>query len=217
MRSPPTAYSENALRALLTHSRNSDRSTANAFPFRASDPVTSLIFSLSLSPQILLGISTPVGTATGGVGAFLDLPLVWVNVSQVSDVDEKCNAPSNPAEDGIDTAISKVLGNLTNIVPSVDLNVGAVAEFDVQVGDFHSKGATSVTIASTAFTLPTACLSFDHAHKTYGAPPLVETTSGVAVATSTKKTSAAATRPRQGNHWNCLLVILSIVICLTWA
>jgi hypothetical protein len=74
-------------------------------------------------------------------------------------VNGKCENSDDSISGDVDSSLEKILGNLTNIVPSVGLDVGVVGEYDVDIDGFGKSDADSFTIASTTFSLPTACLS----------------------------------------------------------
>lgn len=89
----------------------------------------------------------------------MELPNLTVNITQLSGVDGKCEQSAN-ATTGLGPAPGHIFGNLTNIVPAINLNVGALADIEVDVGTFHKATSTQVVFASTSYPLPTACLSF---------------------------------------------------------
>lgn len=147
---------------------------------------------MTFKPQVLLGVSTFVGSATGGIGGFLSLPTLAVNITELGDVDKDCNPlPSATSGDSLNGLLSNIRGNFTNIVPDIELNVGAIAKLDAAIGPFTESAATQVVIASTAFSLPTLCLEYDAAKQTYGTPTASPsaTASGSASATGTGSVS----------------------------
>ena len=98
-------------------------------------------------------------------------------------MDGKCENAHDSIIGDLPSTLEKLLGNLTNIVPSVGLSVGVIGELEVGIGGFMKSEAEAFTIASTTFTLPTACLSYDGAQKTFGPPatltsPTAATSSG---------------------------------------
>ncbi|PGH28261.1 hypothetical protein AJ80_00152 [Polytolypa hystricis UAMH7299] len=171
--------------------RGFDKATLQALPFQASTPVTSLVFQVSFTPQILLGVSTATGSTVGGIGAFFNLPSLSVNMTQLDNVNYTCDPLPEKSEDEKKKAddddnkgitLNDFVGNFTNIVPSVEFNVGAFAELEVGLANFQML-ATEVTVASTVFNLPTACVSFNKEDKKFQEAEVV-VASAVASATA---------------------------------
>lgn len=156
---------------------NSQDTTFSALPFQAAQGVTNLLFTLSFTPEFLLGITSPVGGVTGGVGMFMNLPQLAVNITQLDEVDENCDPlPQSDDDDEdsegdtLDSTLDKLVGNFTNIVASAELNLGAFIEAEIALGGVERSTGLEVTVASTIFTLPTACLAFDEENGSYGSP-----------------------------------------------
>ncbi|KAL1953499.1 hypothetical protein VTO42DRAFT_2752 [Malbranchea cinnamomea] len=142
--------------------------TFHALPFQSSEGITSLVFTLSFSPEILLGVRSSIGKVNGGVGAFFNLPSVTVNVTQLDGVDHNCEPVAETEDesedsegDDLESVIDNLIGDFTHIVPSIELNLGPLAQLEVGIGDWDTSLATELTVVSTVFTLPTACLAFD--------------------------------------------------------
>ncbi|OAX81491.1 hypothetical protein ACJ72_04163 [Emergomyces africanus] len=153
-----------------------DRTKFSSLPYQAQTS-TGLEFNISFRPEILLGVSSLVGATTGGVGAFFNIPSITVTVDQIDNVDGKCNplpaSPSLPGDDDNEyrvPTLEDLVGNFTNIVPTVELNVGVVAELEIGVGALQKKLQAEHTIASKVFTLPTACLAFNKEKKSFASP-----------------------------------------------
>ncbi|KAL2009720.1 hypothetical protein VTN00DRAFT_5527 [Thermoascus crustaceus] len=168
----------------------------NTLPLKSTSALVSLITSVTFKPQILLGVKTAAGAVSGGIGGILELPTLSVNITQLSGVDEKCEKPSNAAEEGLDSVLDNVFGNLTNIVPTIDLVVGALADFGVDVANFQEGVATQTVLHSTNYALPTACLAFDRDSQSYGTP--VKATTTTASRTGTGAAAAASTSSKEG-------------------
>ena len=161
----------------------SDKTTFSPLPFQSSQGIPNLLFSISFTPEILLGVRSPVGNATGGIGAFFNLPKATVNITQLDNVDENCEPKSdsddkNGEDSGLESALENLIGNFTHVEPNVELNLGAFAEVDVDVGGLETGIATRITAVETEFHLPTACLAFDEENKSYGAASSVITPTG---------------------------------------
>lgn len=140
-----------------------------AIPFQASLDSVNLTLSTAFTPELLLGISVFGGHGEAGAGVFLDLPTVTATVSQVAHVDSDCNPATNSSSEG-NNVVEDLFDSLTNIVPEINLDIGLVAEAQVQAGPYKALKNDKFTVASKQFTLPTACLSYDAQAKTFGAP-----------------------------------------------
>ncbi|KAL4920893.1 hypothetical protein BDW62DRAFT_198346 [Aspergillus aurantiobrunneus] len=130
--------------------------TLETIPFEAITEVTSMALSIAFQPKILLGINTGIDgldvNIDGGIGAFVSLPNLSVNVSRATGVNENCDVAA-----GIDDAV----GNATHLVPSVELDMGVIASYDVRFMDFNDTRGVAPVLASTAWDLPTACVGFE--------------------------------------------------------
>ncbi|KMP01689.1 hypothetical protein CISG_01066 [Coccidioides immitis RMSCC 3703] len=138
--------------------------TFQALPFQSEEDIDSISFSLAFNPEILLGVHSLVGSTTGGIGMFFNLPEIAVNASKMNNVDRNCNPKRETNEE------DEVFGNFTNIIPSVELSFGPIAELEVNLGSFDPAYETQVAIASASFPLPTTCLAYDQETKSYGDP-----------------------------------------------
>jgi hypothetical protein len=145
----------------------------------SSAALTSLVWSLAFRPKILLGAQTARGTTTGGIGGFLSLPRLSVNITRLSNVDQKCEKTTNLP--GI------LMGNFTNIMPTIDLEAGVLGQLDIEALDLSYKRSTQIVLTSTQYTLPTTCVDFQAG--TYGTPTR---TTSTRTATATASSIAAA-------------------------
>lgn len=137
----------------------------SALPFQSKFDNISLTASISFAPELLLGISVLDGLGSAGAGVFFDLPTVKATVSQVAHVDAKCDPVVNASTAG--DISDDVFGSLINIVPEVDFDLGLVAQAEIRAGPVIMDDVAKWTAVKTAFTLPTACISFDAGAKTY--------------------------------------------------
>lgn len=183
-------------------------------PFQAKAALVSLIASIGFKPRVLLGIDTAVGSVQGGVGAFLELPKVSVNVTQLRNVNEKCESVSN-GEGKLTSMLDNIVGDFTNIVPTVDINLGALANFEVDVPRvFTETAAVQTVLASTSYPLPTACLQFDSESGEYSSPTPTPTPTSVSSAVG-KAATAEAKKSRAGSVGiNRRFVFLSVIVSL---
>ncbi len=105
------------------------------------------------------------------MGAIFGLPKLEAKISQVVDVNERCEAVNTTAAAADD---DDAFASLTLIEPSVVLDVGLIAEVDVRAGrriDFTAE----YPLLNKTFALPTACLSYDADASSY-APAAVAAT-----------------------------------------
>ncbi|KAL5343480.1 hypothetical protein BJX70DRAFT_408255 [Aspergillus crustosus] len=133
-----------------------ENTTFTPLPFEASTEVTSIELGIAFRPKFLLGISSGIDVLDvdidGGIGAFVSLPSLSLNVSHLTDVTESC-------DDAVGT--DDIFGNATLLVPSVEFDMGIIAGFDVRIMDFPNIAReTAPVLASTSWDLPTACVSF---------------------------------------------------------
>ncbi|KAE8334587.1 hypothetical protein BDV24DRAFT_22469 [Aspergillus arachidicola] len=163
-----------------------DKTKVHALEFESTSAPASLIFSVTFTPQILLGISTAKGLVSGGVGAFVNLPKVSVNATQLSHVSEKCEPVADKGNEGdsLTSVLDDVFDSLTHIASSVDIDMGVLANMEVDVADFSERVGVQTVLASTSYPLPTACLKYDAKSQTYGTPS--RTPSATATSGSTK-------------------------------
>ncbi|EAW11621.1 putative GPI anchored protein [Aspergillus clavatus NRRL 1] len=195
-----------------------DKSTVHALPFQAKSALTSLVARAVFKPQILLGINTAVGSVQGGIGAFLELPNLSLNVTQLSHVNEHCEAASS-GDGKLSSTLDNVFGNLTHIVPNVDINLGALANFEVEVPRLFTEAAAVQTVlASTSYPLPTACLEFDSGSGKFGKPSPSPTPTPSPTVLDKTATTTADSKKSWGTVFNvnaylqiaCLIVSLHI-------
>lgn len=160
----------------------------SAIPFQAEFDSISLSVSTSFTPELLLGISVFDDHGSAGAGVFFDLPTVKATVSQVAHVDSKCDPVANASTGG--DISDDIFGSLTNIVPEVDFDVGLVAQAEVHAFAYTLNNVAKWTAVQTAFTLPTACISFDARAKTFGSAAVSATATGGAGGGQIKKNVA---------------------------
>lgn len=117
---------------------------------------------ITFQPQILLGINTGLEALNvnidGGIGAFVSMPSLSLNVSHATGVNENCDPVAADSDSGAD---ADNVGNATHLVPSVELDVGVIASYDVRFMDFNDTRGVAPVLASTAWDLPTACVGFE--------------------------------------------------------
>lgn len=135
----------------------------------------------------MLGVSVFGGRGSAGIGVALHLPTVNTAVSQVTNVDSKCEPLKNSsASNGI---IEDLFGSLTNLVPEVVFDLGLFVEAE---GAFPDIGGT-YTVLNKTLSLPTACLSFDKNEKSFVAATAAAASASIASVSASAAAAAAST------------------------
>ncbi|MCJ1251638.1 hypothetical protein MMC30_008873 [Trapelia coarctata] len=158
-----------------------------ALPFQSKLGNLALNLSVTLEPQILVGFSFLNGMDTAGAGVFLQLPQLAVEVAPAKGTNEKCEPITNVtlADD-----IFNLFGNLTHIVPEVQLAGGFILEATLGPKALGGALQTAYTPLATTFSAPTACLAYDKKASTYG-PAIIPTTTTAGAISNASSTSAA--------------------------
>jgi len=156
-------------------------------PFQSKLGNLALNLSVTLEPQILVGFSFLNGIGYAGAGVFLQLPQLAMEVAPATGTDEHCEPVTNLtlADD-----IFKLFGNLTHIVPEVQLAGGFIVEATLGPKMLGGGHQTAYTPLATTFSVPTACLAYDREASTYG-PAIIPTTTTASASASTSSSSAA--------------------------
>ncbi|KAI4093395.1 MAG: hypothetical protein LQ344_002983 [Seirophora lacunosa] len=182
-------------------------SQITALPFTAGIDNIALTVSASFRPEILLGVSV-LTDVTLGAGVFFDLPTVSATVSQVTDVNARCEPlPPTNATSLVDGFREDVYGSLTHLEPAVEFGIGVLAQGEVGVFD----GEALLTLFNTSLPLPTACLSFDREAGTLGA--VMATTTAAGKDATASETSAAEKGFRMGRMKVALALLLGVGVC----
>ena len=126
-----------------------------------------MTLSTSFRPKLVLSANF-LGLGRGDIGVFLDLPQVGVSITQVREVNSKCEKSSL----NLTNIVDKILdGNLTHIVPTAAIRLGIEEEWVVPGFSTHGP---EIELLSTQFPLPTFCLSYDADQKALVTPtPLI--------------------------------------------
>lgn len=114
------------------------------------------------------------------------------------------------------------MGNFTNIMPAIDLKIGALAEFEAEFEtEFETEFlshlddlfhlSTEVVLASTQYPLSTACLDF-HAG-TYGTP--TRTATETTTITAVHAVSSTTVKGQAGKRDNGLYSRGSYIVLVT--
>ena len=162
-------------------------------PFQAAIDNIGLTVTAGFQPQLLLGISVLGHDATAGLGVFFDLPKVSAKVEQVTHVNSKCDPVSS--SDTAKGIANDIFSSLTHISGDVDFGIGLLAQAALNIDGHTFNENGSWPVLSTAYPLPTACISFDSKSKTYGpagTTPGAPTGTGTAGAAGHQKSGAAS-------------------------
>lgn len=130
----------------------------DVLPFSADAKNLTLGFTAGFRPELVvgagLGSSIPGYSVGGGVGVFLDLPLLSATLEQLENVNEKCEPDSSGKNK-----------SAVCLRPSLTYGGGSQWGLEAVIAGFnYSHEDEPVTLASTATMLPTQCLSWDAKH-----------------------------------------------------
>ena len=162
--------------------------TLKMLPLQSKLGNLALNLSVTLEPQILVGFSFVDDIGNAGAGVFLQLPQLAVEVAPATGTNEKCEPITNVtlADD-----IFKLFGNLTHVVPEVQLAGGFIVEATLP-SIFGGAHQTAYTPLATTFSAPTACLAYDRKGSSYGPATIPPTTTASASASSSSTSAAMA-------------------------
>ncbi|KAL9043523.1 MAG: hypothetical protein Q9214_003295 [Letrouitia sp. 1 TL-2023] len=190
----------------------------DALPFQASVQSVALTIFAAFSPQLLLGISLLGNTENAGAGVFFTLPRVSATVSQVTQVNSKCEPTNNSTGKDL---LDDFFDGLTHIEPKVELGFGLIAEASLDIDVINVGAETIYTVANTSFPLPTACYSFDTDEKTFGPATAQAITTGSGPGPKIGAASAQMLNPLTGliDGWKrvevAVTVLFGVLICFT--
>ncbi|KAG8528991.1 uncharacterized protein KY384_006680 [Bacidia gigantensis] len=178
-------------------------STASSFqstkltplPFQSQHSPFNLTISVAFQPELLLTVALLSEGSSVAAGAFFDIPRLSATISEL----DQCPAPASSSSPPFPTTSSSSnsgKGHYLNIQPEIELDTGVLVNANLALPNkkFSINEAVTKTLASTAFPLPTTCLSFDGGAKSYKA---VET--GASTGTGTGSTKATGTAAVSGN------------------
>lgn len=169
-----------------------DHTTFTALPFNATVNDIALNLSATLQPEILVGVSFLNSLDSAGAGIFLNLPTLSLAVEAVSNTDTNCNPSTNST---LVNAIESEFGNLTNIVPQVELAAGFIAQAKASIPGLPGiNEQRAFTPLATTFAVPTTCLAFDKSAGGY----VAATFAAAAAASSTGAASSLHDIPKTG-------------------
>ena len=169
-----------------------ENTNVSMLPFQATVGNLALNLSATLQPEILVGFSFLNGMGgNAGAGVFLELPQLAMEIAPAAGTNEKCEPITNVS---LANDVLNLFGNLTHIVPDVELAVGFVAQATLGLhGLVGGEHQTAYTPLATTFALPTACLAFDAHKSTYLPVSEIATTTAGSAAASTTSTGAGTT------------------------
>jgi hypothetical protein len=162
-----------------------------------------------------------------GAGVFFHLPTAKAIISQLANVNANCDPlpELSSANDTTSTEIlSGIFGSLTNVVPTVELDLGLLA--NVEANDMKFNHEAQYTAMSTGFPLPTGCISYNTKDKAF-LPAAAAVASASASASAGKKggkiltgAGTASTKnpfTRTGHRLEVAMGILGLMMgCFIW-
>ncbi|KAF2834854.1 hypothetical protein M501DRAFT_943340, partial [Patellaria atrata CBS 101060] len=126
-----------------------------SLPFDADFGIDSLTLTTAFQPRIPVGFSFLDDALVAEVAVVVDLPSFAVTLTPLTGVDDQCQ-PLAGAEEATEN-----LGTGTNlkIEPALAINLAVEAELAAVIPGLPDAAfATAVTLLSTTFALPTACV-----------------------------------------------------------
>ncbi|MCJ1307688.1 hypothetical protein MMC25_001336 [Agyrium rufum] len=162
------------------------RTTVNAVPFQAGLPQISLNASIGFKPTLGIGIDIFDGLSDATAAIYLDVPKVTVDVVPVKQVNQNCDTPSKNST--TDAILDYVFDDLLNIIPSIEIGVGA--DYNIKIEGICNTWANSTGWVATSYALPTNCLQFDAAAKTFVAATVPASVSAALLASATSSGSS---------------------------
>ncbi|MCJ1473347.1 hypothetical protein MMC13_001998 [Lambiella insularis] len=170
--------------------------TFTLLPFQAAVGNLALNLSATLQPEILIGFSFLNGVGNAGAGIFLELPQLALEIAPAVGTNEKCEPITNIT---LASHIQQLFGNLTHIVPEVELAGGFIAQATLGPSAFAGdKHQTAYTPLATTFAAPTACLAFDGKANSYVPVSALATGTGNSVGAATPTAGAARQKGQIG-------------------
>jgi len=148
------------------------------------------------------------GDAIAGAGFFLDTPVLTTTLSTVSHVDSNCNNATSS------TAQKAIFDTLTKIDASAEISLGVIAQAEVKfAGDGNLQDVDKYAVFTKTFDLPTGCVSFDAAAKTYGA---ASTATGTAAAGAkpSKSVGSVAVLGRENAGLERVMTVLGALVAV---
>lgn len=186
-----------------------DATTFTLLPFQAAVGNLALNLSATLQPEVLIGFSFLNGIGNAGAGIFLELPQLALEVAPATGTNDKCEPITNVT---LASGIQQLFGNLTHIVPEVELAGGFIAQASLGPNGFlGGKHQTAYTPLATTFAAPTACLAFDEKASTYVPVSVLAKATATGSATGTATSTAAASgKMGMGREWNIAMGMLGM-------
>ncbi|KAI9889544.1 MAG: hypothetical protein M1814_005238 [Vezdaea aestivalis] len=202
-----------------------NQSSLKAHPVSVNISEPTLTLSAAFKPQVLIGIS--IAGQRAGLGVFANLPRLQVDIKQLSNVNKKCertNTTQN-ATGIIDEALGLFTGNLTHIMPSINLDIGLTENVDLTFLD-PIQSEVVLFSATDLVPLPTACMSWNKKHAALTTidarntgqanPPDPDITTTASPSIANKSPSvpiASATESKKASEGD----VISVKLKATWA
>jgi hypothetical protein len=221
---------------------NDKKLNFNILPVNVSDPSLDIRLSAALILDLAIGAELHDSDVVAEIGAGLTIPIM-VDERQLSHVDSKCNTLGHGNSTQLTTQkkpatamksnlaprkeTHSLLGNYTNIIPSVgmEMNVFVAAGLQGSFGGHDLAFNTAFPLFKTAFTLPTTCINNHKAtstsSKTSTASAATATTTGGSPTSTATASSAAVGSLSRGESGEAFLwmgssTALALAVAMGW-
>ncbi|KAK5693984.1 hypothetical protein LTR97_009602 [Elasticomyces elasticus] len=148
----------------------------------------SLELSAGFKPALVLsaGVDFAGTEVSGGIGAYLDLPMLNAQINHLSNMTVDCSPPQPGSN-------ADIYGSLINVVPSYELGGGVLWSLDIDLpGSAKYSFGGPHNLFNYTKPLPTTCLAFDKQSALVSAADIPS-------ATATGKSKSAAGRNAEAN------------------
>ncbi|KAK1811108.1 hypothetical protein LTR12_014540 [Friedmanniomyces endolithicus] len=134
-----------------------DQASISMLPFNYSASNLSLSLTAGFNPALVLSASVSVADidVSGGIGAYLALPVLSAQINTLTNMTADCTAPAPGSN-------AALYGSLVNVLPSYDVGAGVLWELGATLpgGLDYSFGGQTELLNYTR-VLPTVCLAYD--------------------------------------------------------
>jgi len=141
----------------IADTAHSDQASISMLPFNYSASNLSLSLTAGFNPALVLSASVSVADidVSGGIGAYLDLPVLSAQINTLTNMTADCTAPAPGSN-------AALYSSLVNVLPSYDVGAGVLWELGVTLpgGLDYSFGGQPELLNYTR-VLPTVCLAYD--------------------------------------------------------
>ncbi|KAK5717517.1 hypothetical protein LTR17_016051 [Elasticomyces elasticus] len=166
-----------------------DQTSISMLPFNYSAQNLSLELSAGFKPALVLsaGVDFAGTEVSGGIGAYLDLPMLTAQINHLSNMTVDCSPPQPGSN-------ADIYGSLINVVPSYELGGGVLWSLDIDLpGSAKYSFGGPHNLFNYTKPLPTTCLAFDKQSALVSAADIPSTT-------ATGKSKSTAGRNAEANR-----------------